>query len=713
MKRLFKGIAVSAVGIAASQLYAISPGSVPWILGGATVVGGATASQRLEQVYYLGTYDPDNRVPPTFFRVRVRGQASFLSRMSFGSGWVPSVIADTLGDNVGTNATDFGVTTGKSPLVRSGASFLQYGPEGFRVVPDNNRLVIVMGSDPSAFFKMVDTTVASLKGSTQPPASSRQSAIKTRLTSVATELAGLDTITKEVTIDTPVAPTRVISITGKLDLGNVVTGQTAKVTATLANTGNSPLTVSGVGVPTGFTADWKGGSIAAGGKQDVSLTFAPTAAQSYSGKLSITSDSTSGSGSADIAGAGVSPTRDIAVKGSLAFGNVITGQISDQSVEIDNTGNSALKVTKITFPAELTGSWAGGSIAPSATQKLTVTFAPTKAETVSGSVTVDSDSTSGTNTVSFTGTGIAASRVIGIAGSLSFKDVAAGQVAKQSITVSNSGNSALNVSGVTLPAEFGSSWTKGAIAASGSQPLEISYSPAKAESVSGTITIASDATSGGNSIDVTATSVAATRILTASGTLSFGNVVVGQDSDLPITLANTGNSPVTVSSISLPEGFKADWSSGKVLPGVSQKVVVSFKPAKAGAVAGNLSIASDSSPAVGDTQVSAAGVDASRIISLDGALAFGAVAVGKSSTAILTVGNSGNSPLQVTEIILPLGFTSDWSGGIINPGGSQKVTVTFAPSAPQAMTGTLEVASNSTGGAKSIPISGTGTGPSP
>ncbi len=30
-----------------------------------------------------------------------------------------------------------------------------YGPEGFRIVPQDHRLVLVMSSDPSEFFKQV------------------------------------------------------------------------------------------------------------------------------------------------------------------------------------------------------------------------------------------------------------------------------------------------------------------------------------------------------------------------------------------------------------------------------------------------------------------------------------------------------------------------------------------------------------------------------
>jgi hypothetical protein len=39
---------------------------------------------------------------------------------------------------------------------------IQFGPEGFREVPSEHRLVIVMGANPSAFFQAVDKTLGSL-----------------------------------------------------------------------------------------------------------------------------------------------------------------------------------------------------------------------------------------------------------------------------------------------------------------------------------------------------------------------------------------------------------------------------------------------------------------------------------------------------------------------------------------------------------------------
>ena len=55
-----------------------------------------TPSSSLEQVYYLGVFDPQEQLPPTVYRVRVRGQGSALSTTRYASGWVRSEFIDSL-----------------------------------------------------------------------------------------------------------------------------------------------------------------------------------------------------------------------------------------------------------------------------------------------------------------------------------------------------------------------------------------------------------------------------------------------------------------------------------------------------------------------------------------------------------------------------------------------------------------------------------------
>jgi hypothetical protein len=212
----------------------------------------------------------------------------------------------------------------------------------------------------------------------------------------------------------PTAPTptptstRVIALAGNMALGDVQVGTTATATMTISNSGNANLTVTGITYPSGFSGNWASGTIAAGGSQNVTVTFAPTSATSYSGTLTVNGDQTSGTSTATVSGTGTTAqtsTRVIALTGNLAFGNVQAGTTATATVTISNSGNANLTVTGITYPSGFSGNWASGTIAAGGSQNVTVTFAPTSATSYSGTVTVSGDQTSGSNTIALSGTG--------------------------------------------------------------------------------------------------------------------------------------------------------------------------------------------------------------------------------------------------------------------------------------------------------------------
>jgi len=102
-----------------------------------------------------------------------------------------------------------------------------------------------------------------------------------------------------------------------------------------------------------------------------------------------------------------------------------------------------------------------------------------------------------------------------------------------------------------------------------------------------------------------------------------------------------------------------------------------------------------------------------RVMSLSGNLAFGTVEAGKTAELTFTIGNSGTGTLSVTGITVPGGYSPSWTSGTIAPGGSQPVTVRFAPTAAQSYDGTLVVNGDHTSGTNTAALTGTGAVPQP
>ena len=135
-----------------------------------TVLGGRSPTNELEQTYYLGVFDPQDQLPPTIYRVRVHGQASFISVNSFASGWVPSEVVDSLATSISLDQGRVKIEKAGSDdfkMFKTGRRLMLFGPEGFREAPANHRLVIVMGSSPDKFFNAVDQSLGVIAQATQ------------------------------------------------------------------------------------------------------------------------------------------------------------------------------------------------------------------------------------------------------------------------------------------------------------------------------------------------------------------------------------------------------------------------------------------------------------------------------------------------------------------------------------------------------------------
>lgn len=143
------------------------------LIGAGVGIAGLTPSSNLEQVYYLGVFDPQEQLPPTIYRVRVRGQGSALNFTRYASGWVRAELIDSLSTVTKFKSKDpdsgVEVTSADSETkgLLAGRRLVLFGPEGFREAPKDHRLVVVMGSSPEKFFAAVDQALGNVAAATQ------------------------------------------------------------------------------------------------------------------------------------------------------------------------------------------------------------------------------------------------------------------------------------------------------------------------------------------------------------------------------------------------------------------------------------------------------------------------------------------------------------------------------------------------------------------
>jgi hypothetical protein len=71
--------------------------------------------------------------------------------------------------------------------------------------------------------------------------------------------------------------------------------------------------------------------------------------------------------------------------------------------------------------------------------------------------------------------------------------------------------------------------------------------------------------------------------------------------------------------------------------------------------------------------------------------------------------STGNSPVTVTGIVVPPGYSTNVATATIQPGSSQQITVRLTPTQPIEYAGILTVTGDQTSGNSTVSITGTGT----
>ena len=339
-----------------------------------------------------------------------------------------------------------------------------------------------------------------------------------------------------------------IILEGDLSFGEVALDTETTRVLTLSNQGNSDLTVTSVSYPDGFSGDWDQGVISAGSSQEVNVTFSPTATIDYSGTIEVTSDASTGDNTIAVSGTGVGSVLTLA--GDLSFDEVAINTTATLVMVLSNEGNSDLSVTSVSYPEGFSGDWDQGVISAGNSQEVNVTFSPTAAIDYIGAIEVTSDATTGDNTIAVSGTG--AGSVLTLTEELSFGEVALNTTATLVMVLSNDGISEITVTSVSYPEGFSGDWDQGTISAGSSQEVNVTFSPTAVIDYVGTIEVTSDATTGDNTIAVSGTGTGS--VLALAGDLSFGEVEINTTATLVMVLSNEGNSDLTVTSVSYPDG---------------------------------------------------------------------------------------------------------------------------------------------------------------
>jgi len=353
--------------------------------------------------------------------------------------------------------------------------------------------------------------------------------------------------------------------------------------ATFTNIGSSTINFGTETISGDFT--WGGlgtcgSSLAVGGNCTMSIKFKPTATGTRTGSLTV-NDNVSGTPQVvALTGTGTTATSGSATvkvsPTSLSFGSQAVGTVSSvQFVTFTNSGSSTINFGTETISGDFT--WGGlgtcgSSLAVGGSCTMSVKFKPTATGTRTGSLTVNDNASGSPQVVSLTGTGSTASAPSASASPspLSFGNQNVGTASSpRVIALNNSGTANLTVSSITAsPSQF-------VVAAAPTLPLTlapgnttnigVTFTPSAQGTVSGTLSIASNAVSSPTIVSLSGTGVQPAPSLVSITTSSLPTGTQQQTYSATLT-ATGGTAPYSwsISSGSLPSGLTLGASSGSI-----------------------------------------------------------------------------------------------------------------------------------------------------
>lgn len=410
-----------------------------------------------------------------------------------------------------------------------------------------------------------------------------------------------------------------LNVTGELnasgDFGNVSVGSASQRSLTVENTGNAtleldePVTGGAFSVVSGDDAV----RLAPGGTQTYVVAFAPVSASDFTGSLSIETNADSDVEDISLSGDGVTANASLS-QSAVDFGRVSVGDEQTSELTIRNFGGEALQVTSVSIVGADPAAFSVSGLQPTTigasggNQSFNVTTSPSVTGSVSAQLEIRTNDTTVTASLGTTGT---EPNIELETASLDFEQTRVGDTSTATLTVSNTGNEELNVTGLNV---LGQNSGRFSVATSSSsftlQPqtsreVTVEFEPTNVAAAqneqprTARIRISSDDPDA-RSVSADLTATGKTTDLIAPGAVQFGATPPGTTTNQTVTITNGINASanltleaVTVSDVVGEDVYVTDRSEDATTtlePGESETVNVSLSPEERGVRFGSLNV---------------------------------------------------------------------------------------------------------------------------
>ena len=496
----------------------------------------------------------------------------------------------------------------------------------------------------------------------------------------------------------------------------------ATQSVTLRNMGSTAMTISGIVISGDYTESNTCGSALVGGASCViTVTFTPSAAGSRTGKITITQSGNNSPTVVNLTGTGVAASFVTLTPSTLTFADQNVGTASpSQTVTVGNIGNQNL-----TFPTgafSTVGPFAEtnncpASLATKTTCTVNVAFLPTQVGILTGNLNVSSNSSPlASSSVSLSGTGFAGSAALTLstAGLIFNPQVLNTTSFGQFVTVTNTGNTVVDIYGLTVSGDYAATGCVLALNPGASCGVRVTFTPTVAGTRTGAVTLADSTPAGTHSLSLTGTGVTPTATLSIDPpSLSFPDTTVGATSgNVTIQVTNTSDFNVTIDRVFESGDFRVA-SSGCVTilrPGSTCGILVQFVPSTTGTRTGSITLADAATGNPQRVTLSGNGIAAAAVatVSPEG-LNFQTQAQSTTSNPLnVTLFNIGNLSFDASKVSASGDYQifSNGCAAVLTVGRTCTVQVTFTPTATGTRSGALTF--TNVAGTQTVNLSGSG-----
>jgi FG-GAP-like repeat/Abnormal spindle-like microcephaly-assoc'd, ASPM-SPD-2-Hydin len=494
--------------------------------------------------------------------------------------------------------------------------------------------------------------------------------------------------------------------------------------------GGARLTISQITASANYSqTNTCGTGINAGASCSIGVTFTPTATGSVRGTISITNSSTGGAQVVPLLGTGIAASVTF-LPASLTFANQTVGTSSPASVvTLTNNGTAALSITSVSITGANAGDYSqtnncAASIAVGASCSISATFTPTGSSTRIASISVADSATGSPQIVPLTGTGIAPIVLLSPA-SITFANQAVGTVSPAGvITLSNTGNATLTINSVSITGanqgDFAQVNTCGGSLAQGTScTISVTFAPTAAGTRQASVSIADSATGSPQTASLTGVGTAPS-VSFSTGTIVFASTAVGATSPVGgVTLFNTGNATLSISSITIAGANAGDFSESNtcdlaVTAGGNCTISVLFAPTAVGTRTASISVADTATGSPQSVALTGTGSTGGPVAKISPtSMTFSSQNVMTTSVAqTVTLSNTGSASLSLVNIVASGDYSqTNNCGSSLAGSASCTVQVTFSPSAAGTRAGYVTFSDNDPSTTQTVTLTGTGTKP--